>query len=353
MPPIKSQSRALALPSLPFGWLLGFNFDATLIIGVAVLALTAGIIATFKPSLFETLLLLDLWFLGYHHVVATFTRLAFDVESFQKNKFLVIWLPLICVIVIVPVVLATGPWILATTYLYWQWYHYMRQGYGIARIYQRKADPKNRSEDYVLYALPIAGILYRSCQKSPTFLGMELKYFPVPEVLAQAAIVLAVVSVVYWIFIQIQKYQRGELTLAYPLFVTTHLMVFATAYIIIPNIDHGWLVINVWHNAQYILFVWMFNNKRFKDGVDPNHRFLSTLSQRQNQLAYYLTCIGISTVLYTSTQQIFSHYQEYVKITTFPLVLIFYQTINFHHYIVDGIIWKIRQKPIQQTLGIS
>jgi hypothetical protein len=35
-----------------------------------------------------------------------------------------------------------------------------------------------------------------------------------------------------------------------------------------------------------------------------------------------------------------------------PLIVV-YQAINFHHYIVDSIIWKIRRKPIQKTLGIS
>jgi len=33
--------------------------------------------------------------------------------------------------------------------------------------------------------------------------------------------------------------------------------------------------------------------------------------------------------------------------------LVIYQTINFHHYIVDSIIWKLRKRPIQATLGLS
>jgi hypothetical protein len=35
-----------------------------------------------------------------------------------------------------------------------------------------------------------------------------------------------------------------------------------------------------------------------------------------------------------------------------PLALIVYQTINFHHYIVDALIWKLRRKPVQQVLGV-
>ena len=62
----------------------------------------------------------------------------------------------------------------------------------------------------------------------------------------------------------------------YPL---SHFAVFATGYLWIGDITYGWLAINVWHNAQYILFVWLFNTRRFKDGVDPEARFLSYISQ--------------------------------------------------------------------------
>jgi hypothetical protein len=34
-------------------------------------------------------------------------------------------------------------------------------------------------------------------------------------------------------------------------------------------------------------------------------------------------------------------------------MLVLYMTVNFHHYIVDGVIWKVRRKPLQQTLGIA
>jgi hypothetical protein len=33
--------------------------------------------------------------------------------------------------------------------------------------------------------------------------------------------------------------------------------------------------------------------------------------------------------------------------------LVIYQSINFHHYIVDSVIWKVRRKPLQTTLGIA
>ena len=48
------------------------------IVGLALMSLACATAVTAKPSLFVPLLLLDLWLLGYHHVIATSTRLALD-----------------------------------------------------------------------------------------------------------------------------------------------------------------------------------------------------------------------------------------------------------------------------------
>jgi F0F1-type ATP synthase assembly protein I len=42
-----------------------------------------------------------------------------------------------------------------------------------------------------------------------------------------------------------------------------------------------------------------------------------------------------------------------VTATSLPLFIIAFQAINFHHYVVDAVIWKVRRKPIQQNLGIE
>ena len=57
-------------------------------------------------------------------------------------------------------------------------------------------------------------------------------------------------------------------------------------------------MINIWHNYQYILFVWMFNNRRFGKGLDPKARFLSYISQPGRIWLYLLTCITITGAVY-------------------------------------------------------
>ena len=129
----------------------------------------------------------------------------------------------------------------------------------------------------------------------------------------------------------------------------SHYIIFFVGYRLIEDITYGWLVINVWHNAQYILFVWLFNTNRYKAGIDPKAKFLSKISQSHNFGYYFLVCFGISTAVYFS----FLFVSTSFALVGVPLLIIIYQAINFHHYIVDGLIWKVRKKPIQKTLGLK
>ncbi|MFQ5525062.1 MAG: hypothetical protein ACE5GX_02260 [Thermoanaerobaculia bacterium] len=338
----------------PRGWLRDPNFDGALIFGVAALALLSGGIVVARPELFPLVLVLDLWFLGYHHVISTFTRLAFDTESFRQHRFLVVWLPFIVLAGAIGLVLVFGGWILSTTYLYWQWFHYTRQSYGIERVYRRKSGEEavggERLTRWALYLVPLWGILYRSYQGPETFLGVELRVLPVSLEVVVAAGVVAAAFMAWWLFELGARVLRGGTIQGHSLYLLSHTVVFVTGYIAIQDIDQGWLVLNVWHNAQYILFVWMFNQNRFREGVDPDHRFLSKLSQRSNWPYYFLTCLLISTLIYFGLERGLHALMPY---STLPLFLVAYQTINFHHYIVDGLIWKVRKKPLRQNLGLE
>ena len=78
---------AVASNRKELGWIRGATFDYTLIIGVAAVALASGTIVVARPIWFPIVLFLDLWLLGYHHVVSTFTRLSFDKESLARIAF--------------------------------------------------------------------------------------------------------------------------------------------------------------------------------------------------------------------------------------------------------------------------
>jgi hypothetical protein len=330
------------------GWLRSRSFDLRFIVAVAGIALFSGLVTAANRQLFELVLLLDLWLLGYHHVVATGTRLCFDRRSLREHRFLVFGLPPLMGIGILAAIEGLGPWSITTTYLYWQWFHYTRQSYGIAQVYRRKSgglvsEHENLSR-LVFYLVPLWGILHRSAQDPGFFLGVELRVLPVTPLVVDVVGAAALAGLGWWALGRVRAWREGRLPVAHTLYVASHHLIFAVGYILIPDIDCGWLTLNVWHNAQYLLFVWMFNTNRFKDGVDPDARFLSTISQEQRTLVYTSVCLGISTAIYFAVGHIAA---------VLPVALVTYQVINFHHYIVDGVIWKVRKKNLQKILQIE
>ena len=82
------------------GWLDGPIYDSTLILGVFVIAVASGIIVSIEPSLFMPVMLADLWLLGYHHVISTFTKLAGTKEDRKENWFLIYPIPLFVILAV-------------------------------------------------------------------------------------------------------------------------------------------------------------------------------------------------------------------------------------------------------------
>ncbi|MCK5748118.1 MAG: hypothetical protein KAH44_18010, partial [Oricola sp.] len=64
---------------------------------------------------------------------------------------------------------------------------------------------------------------------------------------------------------------------------------------------------------------------------------------------YLAVCLGITVIVYSL---ILGAVSKLFIITSLSTVLI-YQTINFHHYIVDSLIWKVRKPEIRRNIGLG
>ena len=340
------------------GWLKNPIFDLTFILGVPLLAIAAGLAAWRQPTLFVPLLIADLWLLGYHHVIATFTRTAFDRESFREHKALNLHLPMAVALAVTLLALSFGPWILATIYLHWQWYHYTRQSEGISKAYIGK-NPGRAAGDprwmrFAFYSVPVAGILHVSARAPETFLFMPVQTMLIPMEIVWAADGVAILAFSAWLVYQIRAAMQGRLALSYFLYMLSHFAIYLIAYILIDELNYGWLTINIWHNAQYILFVWLFNNKRFNGRIDAKHQLLSTLSQTSRFPLYIVTCLAISTVVYYLLEAYgVAWVSSSLGVSAAAASVIIYQTLNFHHYIVDSRIWKLRKQTLRANLDLA
>jgi hypothetical protein len=241
------------------------------------------------------------------------------------------------------VAFTAGAWVVATAFLDLQWFHYMRQGYGIARMYFR-ATPEGRepgardfAADAVIYLVPIYAIAARSATMGDLFLALPVRTLVLPGVLITALGVAAAMAVLVWAARAAASFARGTLDPLYAGFVLSHVVIFSAAYVVIDDANIGWLAINVWHNFQYVLVVWMMNTRRYAGGVDPAARFLSTISQPGRVAKYFASCVAISTAIYLVLGQFVAAAGGGMAITVG-----LYMGINFHHYVVDALIWKRR-----------
>lgn len=342
----------LAAHGLQFYWLRNIRFDSAFLLFPLITGIFFAAICTAAPAIFSIVLLLDLWLLGYHHVIATYTRIAFNWQIARTHKFLVFILPVIVLAATFAFYRFFGSWIIATIYFYWQWFHYTRQSYGVSRYYLSRAGNAPSSlysplQTLALYALPVTGILYRSWQQPEKFLLMDFWTFPISYWMVMLSACVSSLLIVYQFYSWFKLYKTGELHGSYIIYILSHHLIFMTGYILIDDINIGWLCINMWHNMQYIIFVWMQNNHKYKNG-EQAHLFISRISQDGKMLIYMLTCVAITFFFYQSLIVVgmMINYTSMVSVS-----IVIFMGLNFHHYIVDSVIWK-RKKPVVKALAL-
>ena len=334
------------------------------------------------------ILTFDVLVLGSQHVIATYTRLCFDRISFREHRFLVLGVPWLVLLGVLAVFTNGGTVAVTSLYIYWQWFHYVGQGVAVERMYAYKAGSTESSVDWVallaMYGVPLFGLLHRSMQKrlhpEQVYLTFDFYPLPVTQSLVTFCGILAATFCVVWIFRQ--AYHIRTFSLPHTAYVVTHWVIFLTGYYLIDDITFGWLVINVWHNLQYVFLVWIYNNNRFKRGVDPDARVLSFLSQTRFIWLYFTVCLVLSGIFYKLVAVVdglvlekflanqdlilnmdpaFFQSSGLASLNLVPnssslaaaIAMLSYQVINMHHYIVDALIWRVDKKEHHVGLGLA
>lgn len=329
-------------------------FDSFFIGFIPLVAISSAWFVYLKPEFFNLVLFLDLTLLGYHHVISTYTRLGFDKKSLIENRVIVFYLPpIIMALVAILVVYDTG-WIVSTIYLHWQWYHYSRQSEGIAKSIKFKSKSVEAGSEtfnrIVFYLIPIACFMAMSSRQPQKFLYMDVYTVPIPVFIANILLGLAAVVFCVWLVRQLQAVGSGQLKRGHLAYLLSHHIIYLVAYVVISEVSIGWLAINIWHNMQYISFVWHFNTNKFKAGFDKRQPVISWISQSNRAFIYVGFCLILTSLFYSIVDFGLGILEPY---TAIPLVVVAYQTINFHHYIVDSVIWKLRKPAVHKTLELQ
>jgi hypothetical protein len=220
----------------------------------------------------------------------------------------------------------------------------MRQGYGISRMYFRTtshgqaAGARDLLANLVIYVVPVYAIAHRSTTMGDMFLAMPVKTLAPPAVVVTTLGVAAALVVAAWFVRLGHRVAVGTADVRYEGFILSHVVIFLCGYILIVDANVGWLAINIWHNLQYVLVVWMVNVKRYAGRTDADEPLLSRISQPGRPIAYFVCCLAITTLVYLGLNQ----FTVLVMGGGLAATLGIYMGINFHHYIVDALIWKRR-----------
>lgn len=314
------------------------GFDGLFIAGTLALALGMTAMASISPAMLLAIVLVDTWLFANPHVMATLTRIGASMADIRRHRFLIFGLPVIVLGGVVATVLAFEVAGLFTLYFCAQSYHVARQSFGIARAYRRSGmHPfrQDRLAEALIYLIAAWGLLARCAQAPETFLGYPIQLPAVPAQAANAMGVAAIACSACWLWRQARLALTGNIDWRHDGFVASHAFTCFVAYIWITDITLGWLLINLWHNLQYLLFVWVQNIRRERQTHADK---ASETGLWKNAARYGGVCLALGSMLYLAidwagTQLLW---------LGLPTVLIAHVTLGFHHYLVDGVIWKRR-----------
>ncbi|MGJ7524606.1 hypothetical protein [Variovorax sp. GB1P17] len=309
-------------------------------------ALSAGALASLSAPMMLAVLYIDIWLFANPHIVATYSRIRATSSGVRTHWVLIFVAPILIAIGLTIIALAYEATGLLALYFVLQAFHVTRQSYGIARRYDRRLQaPYQWLPYFLIYIFPMWGYLHRSAQAPNSFLGYPIWLPPIPQELVFSIEAVAIIGASCW-FARLWYYKDTERANGiFNSFIFSHLLISVVSYIWISDITLGWLVVNVWHNIQYLIFVYRQQDRNIKTG-NTGIESESTSAHRKPLIevlkrptVFFLTCAIFGAAFYVLADKA-GHNLLWLG---FPTVLIAHLILNFHHYLADGFIWKRRR----------
>lgn len=250
------------------------------------------------PASFETLFLINIWLFSLPHTFSTFTR---SDRRDRKKVALTVALLVSFYLGITAFTNVAGMVLLYSFYFYWQQFHYGKQNFGMSRWDGAQRGRVSQFFYLAIVFLCIAGLLSDGAQ---SFFGYAL-FNPLPMALPKIVFISAIALLTLgYLFYRPREWKHS----------LSHVCIFSFAYLYIEHFALGWLLLNVFHNLQYL---------KFMKGYEHGLRFLI--------LPALLT--GVLYVLQFHVVKGFIWF-------SLPMSLGLMLALNFTHYTLDGLIWR-------------
>ncbi|HEV2864378.1 MAG TPA: hypothetical protein VGX48_25490 [Pyrinomonadaceae bacterium] len=371
---------ATTYQSRPFGWIVGPRYDRALIFGGAAASLCAPLLVWWRPGLLAPLFWVWLFFFDGTHSWATYSRTYADADFRRENRRLLfgslVWFALpAAAILLWGATGSLGPvhlFLLAAQF--WSYHHIVRQHYGFASIYDRKALADRRSHLATKWAL---------------YLGLWVPYFyfllthPLNRrIMSESPGGLPAIDYGWWdaalgyaapafsgaLLIGLLAYQgrrragrggRFGLSPAH-LFVAACVLLYSVIFYVIAPLEPllpgartpvqsfmlMQVMITLFHNIQYHAIVWHYNRNR------PRRASLN-----RNFVVYALVGLTFSLVYVAAawhTTEYPSWRGEVPENVLVPAAFCVWWGLSLHHYYLDQKIWRVsKAHDLQRQLGIE
>lgn len=287
---------------------------------------------------------------NYPHYMATIYRAYHRRDDFSKYRFYTIHLTILLLLtaVITHWAQALLP-LVFTIYLTWSPWHYTGQNFGITMMFaNRKGAKPSRTHRNALYISFLASylLLFLNFHSIPSSDSLILS-LGIPSSFAGGAKVFLFFIFLLpglWSLRSLVRQSGWRAMLAPITLFSTQFFWFVLPTILqsfdktqIPQTRYSSGVLAVMHSAQYLWITSYFARRESLDSAESRWR----------PLAYFAILVVGGIALFVPGPWIVSYLFKYDFASSF---LIFTALVNIHHFLLDGAIWKLRDKRIANLL---
>ncbi len=287
---------------------------------------------------------------NYPHFMATIYRAYHTRENFEKYKFVTLHVTLL--VILTGVVMHASPrlfpWVF-TLYIFWSPWHYSGQNFGLLMMFLRRsgAEVQPRERQMLRAAFVASYVMLLTSfntggSNDPLILSLALP----AKITVPARLALGAAFFVFS-FLGLQRLVRakGMREMAAPLVLAlTQFLWFVLPTLIelrsgseIPQTRYSSGILAVLHSTQYLWITSYYQRREARAEGQSNWRLG----------AYFVTLLAGGIALFIPGPWLVSYLFHYDFTTSF---LIFLSLVNIHHFILDGALWKLRDKRVSSLL---
>ncbi len=235
-------------------------------------------------------------------------------------------------------------------FMLWSPYHFSGQTIGITFIYAMRSGIKLSGKERKIITSFVMGTYFLSTIRAETsregynFYGVHYPSMQIPQWIANiaeyamwAAIATFALMIIYWSY---RNRKMMPLIVVLPA-ATQYLWFVQSVYM--PSFQE---FVPMLHSLQYILIAWgiQLKEKMEMRKIEPSRKYVATETTRW----FVINFIGGILLFY-----MLPNIGTALGYTSLFSIAIVYAAIQIHHFFVDGVIWKLKNKTVSHPLMMT